>query len=326
MRRPLAALVLGALLTACGSDAPERTPARTTAVASGDVAVDTAVAGSSGATGSTATAPKATPEVYPEDDAAVVPEPDAWVPRRAGSLARALETTAALRRHAVAAWVRDGGAAAWPPPDDLELIVLFEQRVYRVLAAHDRLAERVLARLDGRLRAEARLNVRAGGALYDHFAPVEQLPDFLIRAPEPAAALLDHFRDAERRFGVDWEFLAAVMLIETRMGRIASNSSAGAQGPMQFIPSTWAAYGLGGDVRDERDAVFGAANYLRANGAPNDYRRALFHYNPVQAYVTAVTGYAHAMMRDPDRFYAYYNWQVFVRTTRGDVRLSGPGL
>jgi membrane-bound lytic murein transglycosylase B len=116
------------------------------------------------------------------------------------------------------------------------------------------------------------------------------------------------------------------MLIETRMGRIRSNSSAGAQGPMQFIPSTWAAYGLGGDVREERDAILGAANYLSASGAPSDYRQALFHYNPVSAYVTAVTGYANAMGRDPDLFYAYYNWQVFVRTTRGDVRLTGPGL
>ena len=59
---------------------------------------------------------------------------------------------------------------------------------------------------------------------------------------------------------------------------------------------------------------------------PSDYRRALFQYNPVPAYVTAVTGYANAMERDQDLFYAYYNWQVFVRTTRGDVRLTGPGL
>jgi hypothetical protein len=66
----------------------------------------------------------------------------------------------------------------------------------------------------------------------------------------------------------------------------------------------------------------GAANYLSASGAPSDYRGALFHYNPVPAYVTAVTGYANAMERDPDLFYAYYNWQVFVRTTRGDARLT----
>ena len=195
-----------------------------------------------------------------------------------------------------------------------------------MLAARDRLAVAVLDRLDGPLAAEARSNVRAGGALYDHFSPLKTLPDFRTRAPEPADLLLRYFEEGERRFGVDWEPLAAVMLIETRMGRIASSSSAGAQGPMQFLPSTWAAYGLGGDIRDEHDAVLGAANYLNASGSPGDDRGALFHYNPVPAYVTAVTGYANAMSRDPDLFYAYYNWQVFVRTTHGDVRLTGPGL
>jgi membrane-bound lytic murein transglycosylase B len=110
------------------------------------------------------------------------------------------------------------------------------------------------------------------------------------------------------------------------MGRIRSSSSSGAQGPMQFLPATWDAYGLGGDVRDPHDAVLGAANYLHASGAPRDYRRALYAYNPVDAYVTAVWSYAKAMMRTPSLYDAFYNWQVFVRTTHGDVRLSGPGF
>ena len=86
--------------------------------------------------------------------------------------------------------------------------------------------------------------------------------------------------------------------------------------------------GTGGSIVNvsSRAAVLGAANYLSANGAPGDDRQALFHYNPVPAYVTAVTRYAKAMVRDPALFYAYYNWQVFVRTTHGDVRLTGPGL
>lgn len=322
MRRPIAALVLGALVASCGGDAVEPRQARSV-TSVGGVTGTTGVAGSTGVSGATGAS---APVSIPLNDSGVLPQPDTWIPRRADILTRALEATRDARREAVSAWVRAGGPTEWPPPEDLELLVLHEQRIYRVLAADDRLAERVLARLDARLLREARLNVRAGGALYDHFTPVKEPPDFRIRAPEPASVLLDHFRDAERRFGVAWQILAAVMLIETRMGRIASNSSAGAQGPMQFIPSTWAAYGLGGDVHEERDAVFGAANYLSASGAPNDYRQALFHYNPVSAYVTAVTGYAKAMMRDPDLFYTYYNWQVFVRTTKGDVRLSGPGL
>jgi pimeloyl-ACP methyl ester carboxylesterase len=97
-------------------------------------------------------------------------------------------------------------------------------------------------------------------------------------------------------------------------------------GPMQFIPSTWAAYGLGGDVHDPDDAVLGAANYLGASGAPGDYRVALYHYNPVPEYVDAVMRYARQMSRDPRTFYAYYDWQVFVLTKQGELRLTGPGL
>ena len=314
MRRALVAVVATAIALAACTGSAER------ATDPGSSATGTTIAADP-ATGSTAAASPS-----PTLEAPALPEPEAWIPRRAGALADRLVSVWQARREAVRRWIGTGDPGASPPPRELELLVLYEQRIYRVLAAHDRLAVAVLGRVDGALAAEARSNVRAGGALYDHFSPVRTLPDFRIRAPEPADRLLRFFEEGERRFGVHWETLAAVMLIETRMGRIASNSSAGAQGPMQFIPSTWAAYGLGGDVHEEHDAVIGAANYLHANGAPDNDRGALFHYNPVPAYVTAVTGYANAMSRDPDVFYAYYNWQVFVRTMHGDVRLTGPGL
>jgi Transglycosylase SLT domain len=316
MRRPLVAVVAVAIaLPACTGDAERATPSdpRTNAATT----VADAATGPSGA---------GSPSPVADAPAPTIPQPDAWIPRRAGALAARLEATRQTRREAVRRWVRTGDPEAWPPPDDVELLVLYEQRIYRVLAAHDRLAAAVLDRLDGPLAAEAGSNVRAGGALYDHLLPLKTLPDFRTRAPEPADLLLRYFEEGERRFGVGWQVLAAVMLIETRMGRIASSSSAGAQGPMQFIPSTWDAYGLGGNVHEERDAVLGAANYLSASGSPGNDRGALFHYNPVPAYVTAVTAYANAMSRDPDLFYAYYNWQVFVRTRHGDVRLTGPGL
>jgi soluble lytic murein transglycosylase-like protein len=316
MRRSLVAVVAVAIaLPACTVDAERTTPSdpRTNAATT----VATAATGPSGA---------GPPSPVAGARAPTIPQPDAWIPRRAGALASRLEVTREARREAVRRWVRTGDSEAWPPPDDVELLVLYEQRIYRVLAAHDRLAASVLDRLDDPLAAEAGLNVRAGAALYDHFSPLKTLPDFRTRAPEPADLLLRYFEEGERRFGVDWEMLAAVMLIETRMGRIASSSSAGAQGPMQFIPSTWDAYGLGGNVHEERDAVLGAANYLSASGSPGNDRGALFHYNPVPEYVTAVTAYANAMSRDPDLFYAYYNWQVFVRIRHGDVRLTGPGL
>jgi soluble lytic murein transglycosylase-like protein len=145
------------------------------------------------------------------------------------------------------------------------------------------------------------------------------------RTPLPPDVLLGHYRDAARRFGVRWQMLAAVHFLETKFGRVVSSSWAGAQGPMQFIPSTWAAYGMGGDVRDPRDAIHGAANYLAANGAPHEPRRALWAYNPVAYYGEAVLRYERIMRRDPRFFYALYTWQVFVRTTRGVVQLTGPG-
>jgi hypothetical protein len=313
MRRTLVALAVSAMLVpvCTGGRGPERAGSP-----------DDPPLGPSSTAGPIASASPAPAET----SSPALPEPDARIARRAGALARELEVTSQARRAAIRRWIGSGRTAAWPPPADVELLVLHEQRIYRVLAADDRLSARVLERLPRVLAREAAANVRAGGALFDHFTPVKTLPDFRIRPPEPADVLLAYFDRAEERFGVDWEVLAAVMLIETRMGRIVSNSSAGAQGPMQFIPSTWAAYGLGGDVREEHDAILGAANYLSASGAPSDYRQALYRYNPVAAYVTAVTGYANAMDRDPDLFYAYYNWQVFVRTTHGDVRLTGPGL
>ena len=313
VRRIVAAVALAALGAGCvTSEAATRSPDPTSA---------RSTAGPAGATGSS---PSPSPSPQPEPDA--LPDPDEAIPLRARLLAGTLETTAAANRDAIARWSADGGTSAWPPPDDVELLTLYEQRIYRELARRPKLAERVLDRLRGRTAAEARANVRAGHALFEHFRPVEEVPDFRIRGPEPADALLGYFREAEDRFDVDWEVLAAIMLVETRMGRIRSSSSAGAQGPMQFLPSTWAAYGLGGDVRDPHDAVLGAANYLAASGAPGDYRGALHAYNPVDAYVTAVWRYARTMMRFPEAYYAYYNWQVFVRTVDGDVRLSGPGL
>ena len=81
---------------------------------------------------------------------------------------------------------------------------------------------------------------------------------------------------------------------------------------------------MGGDRRDPRDAIMGAANYLRASGAPGDYRRALYAYNPSRLYVSGVLNHARRMIRDRRAFYAYYAWQIFVRSPNGERRLTGP--
>jgi membrane-bound lytic murein transglycosylase B len=155
---------------------------------------------------------------------------------------------------------------------------------------------------------------------------VDRLRRIKVAPPRPAGILLGYYRRAQRRFGVAWQVLAGVNFVESAFGRLRNSSVSGAQGPMQFIPATWRAYGLGGDVHEPRDAILAAANYLHARGAPGNYRRALFAYNPSGLYVDAVLRYARHIRLDARNYYAFYSWQVFVRTPSGTYRLTGPGV
>jgi membrane-bound lytic murein transglycosylase B len=279
------------------------------------------------ATGPASAAPSArAPSSAPRPGPAL-PAADAAIPTDATRAAAELRRTSTALGQAIDQW-RGGGDAAdvaqGEPPRPVVLLSLHQQRIYRVLARRPDLARRTIDRLPGPLAAQARDNVAANRALFSLTRPVKKANIFRTQKPLPAATLLGYMRRAERRFDVSWQVLAAVMHVETKFGRIKSASSAGAQGPMQFLPATWRAYGLGGDIRDPQDAVLGAANYLRASGAPGDYDRALFAYNHDRRYVDAVQRYARQMRRDPRAYYTYYNWQVFVLTTRGDVRVSGP--
>jgi membrane-bound lytic murein transglycosylase B len=124
----------------------------------------------------------------------------------------------------------------------------------------------------------------------------------------PAERLLAWYREAQRRYGVRWQVLAAINLVETDFNRVRNTSVAGAQGPMQFEPATWRAYGLGGNVHDPHDAILGAAHYLAANRGATDERDALFHYNPTPLYVDAVEHYAHRIATVKLAFAEYYAW------------------
>jgi Transglycosylase SLT domain len=255
------------------------------------------------------------------------PSPERPVPRDPQRLTFAMEQTAAELSAAVARWREDGGTGSNPPPEDVQLWALWQQRTYLFLGDRPRLAAKVLPKLRDELRAEAEQILAARRALGRLNPPTKRKPgSFSTGAAKPAAVLRGYYREAQRRFKVSWRVLASVNLVETTFNKIRSNSTAGAQGPMQFIPSTWSAYGMGGNIRDPHDAILGAANYLRASGAPGDYRRALYAYNPSQLYVTAVRSYAKAMRSRPEFFYELYNWQVFVRTPSGRTRISGPGL
>ncbi len=107
------------------------------------------------------------------------------------------------------------------------------------------------------------------------------------------------YQAAGLRYAVDWAVLAGIGRVECDHGRDRDPSctvegavnSAGAGGPMQFLASTWAVYGIDatGDGRADRwnagDAIYSAANYLRSSGAPANYSRAIFAYNHATWYV-----------------------------------------
>jgi soluble lytic murein transglycosylase-like protein len=240
------------------------------------------------------------------------PTPTATPTPARETLAERMTRVHAELRTSIRAWLDGPEGDAAPLPPAVERAAAEQQRLYMRLTSRKRLADRVLPRLPGPVRAEARdvLAARRAIAVLNRPRPGQELPRLKVRPPEPAATIRAHYRAARRRFGVGLPLLAAVHFVETRFGRIRNDSVAGAQGPMQFIPATWAAYGLGGDVQDPRDAILGAANYLRANGAPRRERRALFRYNPSPLYVQAVSRYARAMRRDPLAFHAFYAWPV----------------
>jgi membrane-bound lytic murein transglycosylase B len=250
------------------------------------------------------------------------PPPNAALPSTPAGFAAALtEHTEALHAGVV------GWRGRGPVPEEVELEALYQQRLYIHLTTRPGLSSAVLSRLRGRLRREAEATLAARAALVRLTPPTRKpLRSFRTGPAPPAPSLLRWYREAERRFGVGWHVLAAVNFVESAFGKLRSDSTAGAQGPMQFIPGTWRAYGLGGNVRDPHDAILGAANYLRASGAPRDYRTALYAYNRSTLYVDAVLRYANQMKRDLRSFYGYYAWQVWVRTPSGPRRLTGPGL
>src|SRR5512133_4019580 len=208
------------------------------------------------------------------------PAPDASLPQQPVLVARALTESDADLRAAIARWTPKSA----PAPRDLVLYALYEQRLYRRLARDTKLAAATLPALTPALRAAARDLLLAHRELYRLTPPLPARAKIKVGSAAPAATLLAYYREAERRFRVPWDVLASVNFVESKFGKLRNASASGAQGPMQFLPATWAHYGLGGNVRDAHDAILGAANYLHASGAPRSMRRALHAYNPSPAY------------------------------------------
>ncbi|MEO8323942.1 MAG: lytic transglycosylase domain-containing protein [Actinomycetota bacterium] len=252
------------------------------------------------------------------------PGPKADFPTGPKRLAPELEGLRAALVEDIEYWIAEGTPRN-RTAKAVALGALRDQRIARHLNSHPGTMRKIVRTIGGRLGAAIRRNYKAGHALSVLSTPVKKVPDWKIYAAAPPHQLLRFYEKAEERFGVKWYYLASVNLIESRMGRIKGPSSSGAQGPMQFMPATWDAYGGGGDINDPHDSIIAAGRYLHASGAPGDMRPALYSYNRSWAYVKAITTYARAMKADPENFYVYYYWQVFVRTTKGDVQMTGPG-
>jgi soluble lytic murein transglycosylase-like protein len=216
-----------------------------------------------------------------------------------------------------------------PPPPAAELAgqlvradAELRQRVTTQAADAQQAVELRLVRDRALFRAVVRLlPSRLAHDLTDDVIARRDLLALRPRRPGPPARLgpalplprLDAlYREAERRSGVAWQVLAAVNYVESDFGRLREPSAAGAQGPMQFMPATWATYGRG-DVHDVGAAILAAGRFLRAAGAPGRERAALFRYNPSPLYVDAVERYAGRLRRDRRALLVLYARSPVVR-------------
>jgi Transglycosylase SLT domain len=136
------------------------------------------------------------------------------------------------------------------------------------------------------------------------------------------ASLMPIYQQAAARYqlGSDgWAYLASINYQETDFGHNLSTSSAGAVGWMQFEPGTWVKYGVAVDPAspganpdpyDPWDAIFSAANYLHASGAPADWIGALTIYGNAGWYAQQVSQRA-------ERYISAAGGQVFISYPAG---------
>jgi membrane-bound lytic murein transglycosylase B len=302
-RRVVATVVAGVamLAAACSGDDATAVPSTTSATATTNVIPTTATTTTVAATTTTVAAGVAAPNGRRRPVAADDPL----------ALAAEIETTErALRDLAT-------------PASELPDLGHRNQAAYRQLGIHDEWDDDVLAALPEDLAAFARDHAEARRTLaVMHPDPSAMVPAWEIREPEPADQLLSHYREAESATGIEWEYLAAINLVETGFGRIRGLSVAGAQGPMQFLPSTWNERGIGeGDIDDPHDAIQAAARYLVRRGGPGDMERALRGYNNSPNYVRAVSLYAGLMRQDERALTVFHAWEVHYLSSAGDLWL-----
>ena len=243
----------------------------------------------------------------------------AAVQRRYPSVPAQPKAAAALLASVEAA-LRDPSTAQADLPD----LGHQQQVIYRVLSKDAVRSTEVVAALPLRWRsvAERHLAARREFLRMSRGRGPSTLPAWRIIPPEPAEQLISYYRKAEAATGIEWEVLAAVNLVETGMGRIDGVSVANAQGPMQFLPTTWTEPGIGGgDISDPHDAIQAAARYLVRRGGLKNIRRGLWGYNNSDYYGRAVLLYASLMKDDPRAFTGLYHWEIHFNADAGDLWL-----
>ena len=189
------------------------------------------------------------------------------------------------------------------------VVVADVQQAYTQLDALLQEQEDILATLDAearqlaeaeRIQQQIEAERAAAAAAASHAsteATVAGIPQSFLALYRAAAATCP---------GLPWPVLAAIGQVESGHGSNTGPSSSGAMGPMQFLPSTFAAYAVDGDgngtadIWNPADAIFSAANYLCANGAgvgPRALYTAIWHYNHADWYVQMVMEVAGGIAR-----------------------------
>ncbi len=209
--------------------------------------------------------------------------------------------------------------------DALAALAHQQQVIYRFLSHKPILSEAVRNQLPVQWHSVYDHHIAARREfLAMHRGPASSmLPAWRIQAPAPAEELLEAYRSASRATGIDWEVLAAVNLVETGMGRIDGVSVANAQGPMQFLPTTWTEPGIGrgGDIRDPWDSIHAAARYLVRRGGLDNISKGLWGYNNSENYGKAVLHYAELLKQEPLRYRSLHQWQIHFASSAGDLWL-----
>lgn len=252
------------------------------------------------------------------------PHPDKRVPMKPGVLAEQVRKTETDLKRAIEMWLDRGGRNLSPAGRRVALGALWQQKMFRALTKRPELARSVMRKVPTWMARKVASHTEAGAGLRALGAPLEPPINMRVTPVDPHQKLQRYYRKAGRRYDIPVEILASLNFVESKFGRFMGPSSAGALGPMQFMPATWDIYGEG-NVWNPHDAIMAAARYLSASGAPERMNDSLYAYNRSWAYVAAIRTYAAEMKKRPHSFYSYYFHQVFVRTTKGDLQLTGPG-